>query len=684
MFEFVNQASCLKFSSANGFIAGMTAFGKELMTGVKRAFRIRLLADNGDAVMLDDLDFSDFSFDGKNILRWHGCRKFAGLEVTVEIRCAENDSFRFRPSVSGIPDGFLLELISAPLIRITIDSDLLIPHYEGALWQYADAVEKTWEEHFNFPGNCQYYPGALQMQFFAATKENAGIYCAADDLSHALKFIGSTHHAGENTLEIYMECLCGTENPGKNYTLPYDIILRPFTGNWQNACEIYREWAERDPVMQRNFELPEWLNESPVVIICPVRGGKSMSKDTNAFVPYENTFPRIRELAEKFNSKVMVLLMRWDHHGPWLPPYYWPPAGGVESFRKFRDLLHGDGHLFGVYGSGTFFTIKSLKNDYSGEEIFKCENLADSMITGPHGEMEDNFSTIRVNTSFCIAEKKGRQIITEQTRILADEKVDFFQILDQNLGGASFPCYSTKHHHPAIPGSAGTYAMKDFLRELNDIIHANGSTMLLGTECAAAMPFIAELPFNDLRAHGVETDDSSPVPAYQFVFHRHLNNFFGNSCTVPNYTDNDCMRFRMARGFCNGSMLTIVLRDNGEIDWGSAVCEWSEPAPDQQSIITLVRNLNEARRNYRDFLQYGDMLPAPHIKCGTKDFSTLVLSGKIKTVPEILCSAWRAPNGRKAAFFVNYMTEEKTFSLNGESFTVPPLSVIMLEDNAPG
>ena len=64
MFEFVNQESCLKFSSVNGAISGMTAYGKELMTGAERAFRIRLLAGNGDAVMLDDRDFSDFSFDG--------------------------------------------------------------------------------------------------------------------------------------------------------------------------------------------------------------------------------------------------------------------------------------------------------------------------------------------------------------------------------------------------------------------------------------------------------------------------------------------------------------------------------------------------------------------------------------------------------------------------------------------
>jgi hypothetical protein len=50
-----------------------------------------------------------------------------------------------------------------------------------------------------------------------------------------------------------------------------------------------------------------------------------------------------------------------------------------------------------------------------------------------------------------------------------------------------------------------------------------------------------------------------------------------------------------------------------------------------------------------------------------------------KSGPEILSSAWRAPDGRTAAFFVNYMTEEKTFRWNGKDYTVPPLDVMMME-----
>lgn len=678
MIEFVNQETRLEISPANGVISSVTVNGKSSASS-EHAFRVRLMTDYGDTVMLDERDFQDFSFDGKEVFHWRRSKTFPGLEVTLKITPAEHGAFRFRPSLSGRPDGWRLEFLSAPLLKFPLNYDLLLPQSEGALYQYADAIGESWEEHFFFPGYSNYYPGKCQMQFLAAYSDNAGIYLSADDYGHAIKFLGTTHRAREKEFEAYIECCCGTDDPGAEYELPFDLILRPFSGDWQHACEIYREWIEQDPLTKREFSLPGWIDESPVVIIYPVRGERGITDNLNKFIPYENTFPRIQELAEQFDSKVMVLLMRWDHNGPWLPPYYWPPAGGAESFRKFRDLLHREGHLLGVYGSGTYFTRKSLTNDYSGEDIFERENLAASMVTSPRGDMDRIFKPIRIAAAFCMSEEAGPRILTEQTMILADEKVDFFQILDQNLGGAPFYCYNKHHHHPSIPGKATTDAMLKFLKELNKKIIASGSSMLLGTECGAAGPFIADMPFNDLRAHFVEGEYMSPVPAYQYIFHRHLNNFFGNSCVVPNSSDEDCMRFRMARGFCGGSMMTVVLRDSGEIDWGASTGEWNCPAPDQKNIVTLVRNMNDARKRYPEFLQKGDMIPAPQIECGTNSFSKLCSSGKVKTVPEILCSAWRTPDGRKASFFVNYMTQEKSFRLNGENITVPPLSVIMMD-----
>ena len=80
--------------------------------------------------------------------------------------------------------------------------------------------------------------------------------------------------------------------------------------------------------------------------------------------------------------------------------------------------------------------------------------------TGPHGETERRFEPIRTHTAFCITEDAGRRIMAEQVRIMADEKVDFFQFLDQNIGGGAFPCYRADHHHPSVPGREGTDAMR--------------------------------------------------------------------------------------------------------------------------------------------------------------------------------------------------------------------------------
>lgn len=678
MSDFVleNGESRLVLSEKNGALLAFRHRGGDLLAEAERTFVLRFLQRDGEYCYLNDSDFASFRFEnGRGV--WTDCRIFPGMSVSLEIRCAEEEGFRFRPSVSGIPDGLLPDYIEAPRVCVPLEHELFYPFSEGMIVREKEKRERGLR-HLKFPDDCGtgYYPGVCQMQFMASCSENGGIYFTADDPAHTTKILEYSLDA-PGRVGLRIETACGTENPSNSCTLPFELILRPFEGDWRAACGIYREWVKRDPAMTRKFTLPEWLEDSPVTIIYPVRGTGAISDEPNRFLPYENAFPRLKELSDAFGSRIMALLMRWDHNGPWLPPYYWPPAGGAESFRNLRDLLHESGNLLGVYGSGTFYTMRSSVNSYSGAERYQKEGLAECMARGPNGEKTAVIcEQIRQSETFCISEAKSREILAEQVRILAAEGVDYAQFFDQNLGCASFVCYRKDHHHPPVPGAWQTAAMRRFLDELNEQIRQSGSSMILGAECAAAGPYTAALPFNDLRdIFCIGRGD--PVPGYQYVFHRSANNFFGNQCEAWSRIDclksPDNLQYRLAKAFCAGEMLSVTLRDSGEIDWGAA-SDWSCPAPPQEPLLTLIRNLNAARRRYREFLLHGEMtVPPLSLECGTY---TLHCRTRTAVYPSVPTSAWRSEDGRTMQFFVNFLAEPQTCRIDGEALTIPPLDVL--------
>ena len=233
-----------------------------------------------------------------------------------------------------------------------------------------------------------------------------------------------------------------------------------------------------------------------------------------------------------------------------------------------------------------------------------------------------------------------------------------------------------------------------FIDEMNNAIQDVGSEMILGAENAAPGPYIAGLPFNDIRnpyAYG------KSVPAAPYVFHQYCNNFMGNQ--VGSWQEIDCiaspenLQFRLAYGFVRGEMLSLSLRDSGEIDWGVAA-DWSKPPPKQGPILELVRKLNHLRRTYPKFLADGEMQKAfAQIDCG--DYIIKYFYGE-ESHPALLQSSWLAQDESGAQFVVNFRDQIEraliTLSrpctlLQGETrsnqsgefdLKMPPLSVAIL------
>ena len=323
--EIKSGADTLSLSPKNGAVVGLRRASAELLAKSERAFVLRFLKRDGSFVSVDDSAFAKFSFGG-NRAKWTECAAVNGLEFSVEVKSA-NGEFRFRPRVDGIPDGFLLDYIESPRVCVPLKNELLSPWSEGMLVLEREKRNRK-RLHLEFPDKLRtgYFPGICKMQFMASYSGKGGVYFAADDYASSTKVLEFTQDAPE-VVGLRIESACSTESPSSTYVQPFDIVLRTFEGDWTAACEIYRQWVKNDPSMKSPIPHPKWLDESPVAIIYPVCGDRAVSAKPNKFIPYENAFPRVMELAKGFDSKVMALLMRWDHNGPWLPPYYWPPVG---------------------------------------------------------------------------------------------------------------------------------------------------------------------------------------------------------------------------------------------------------------------------------------------------------------------------------------------------------------------
>jgi len=203
---------------------------------------------------------------------------------------------------------------------------------------------------------------------------------------------------------------------------------------------------------------------------------------------------------------------------------------------------------------------------------------------------------------------------------------------------------------------------------------------VLGCESSAAEPFVNDLPLNDARASFL-WGMGCPVPAQSFVFHGRSCCFAGNQCGISAQINRKAspenLLFRLAYAFNAGDLLSVTLKEDGVIHWGWTV-PWSESAPDQESVKTLIRNLNAIRREFPEYLLHGRMQQiAEPSQCGTW---LLPLARRTEEFRSVLESIWEAPDHSRIRLLTNYLPAEQQVLLRGKELTVPSLSAVVLRE----
>ena len=652
--------STLKTVIKDGLLISLSFNGKELIKASSPIFRLCLIEKNGNRHILRSDEAGIIRKNGNNTV-------FSGFAFDISVNIKIIEQIDKILVFADIKNGTCLAVERITLLPLNLlplcgdggdeNTRLLLPYNEGLI---VDCVKKIPDIPAQYPssGGSFMFPNMMFAQTASYLFESDGIdfylNTYTPDESRAPKEI--TVRDGELIFNIFTGSYFG-----ESVSLTYPYVLRCGKGRWEQSCCEYRDWfsAHLPPDVRKveeNKDLPKWYNDNILVITYPVRGEHDMDNpEPNAMFPYINAYPLIDEIKNKTGMHPLVLLMHWEGTAPWAPPYVWPPYGGENALFEFRDKLHENGGLLGVYCSGFGYTKKSnLINEYDNTDKIDREDLYKYFCTSPEGDVKISriCTAQRSGYDICPACGGGRAILKEAYSPLFSSGIDYAQILDQNHGGGQYFCYSKYHGHAPAPGSWMTEKMQELLCDWNK----SADNMLLGCESAAAEPFIGNLLFSDDR-YELCYDVGRPVPMYTFLFHEYLHNFMGNQvcCYFPPSSDALC--YRIAYSFAIGDAPTLTLTPDGKISpaWGTR--DLSQ-LPDKEEVLSFLNTLNRARKSViSPYLNYGKMLPSAEVICGEAPFGD--------HLPALIVTTWEYKE-KKITIIINPFDEEKEFIINGK------------------
>jgi hypothetical protein len=325
----------------------------------------------------------------------------------------------------------------------------------------------------------------MSLQCLAFYSSNgSGLYVACNDtaaLRKAFAFFGDsrekigfelTHLPEQGILE--KPGGSGRADRPASWSLPYEVILGTFQGDWIAAAETYRSWATNQAWAResrlRRGEVPSWILNTGMWVW---NRGRS-----------ENVLPPAVSLSQELHLPVNVCWHWW--HGCAYDtgfPEYLPPREGVEPFKAALSAAQAKGVHALAYMNQRLWGMNT--------KSWHDEGAARFAVKGPdreiHPEIYNSFTKAPC-ASMCL----GTQFWRRKYSSLAEQAVRDLGLdgiyMDQAC--ASLSCYDPTHGHPL---SGGSYWMDGFRSLAGEIRAAVPAVALAGEGCGEPW-----LPYLDL------------------------------------------------------------------------------------------------------------------------------------------------------------------------------------------
>jgi hypothetical protein len=323
------------------------------------------------------------------------------------------------------------------------------------------------------------YPGAAFTQFTALYDRTAGLYQAAYDAEGNCKRWNLQTSAGKS-VEMGLSHLL-PEVPQSEVSLPYDVVLGTFQGDWRDAADLYKVWAVQQPWCAKKLtereDFPQFLKEGAGIIIGSVNNPQGRERLVGA------NLERLPELTAAYRRQtglahVVFVPYGWENRGTWAGINYLPAVPTNEAWERANIALRAQGDRTAFLTSGYWWVTKRRQtgNGPAFDDSEQFERLRDMVIHDADSKpwLVDNYDLAGtfgdwrgLSASLCHGSKAARDALLDIFLGVTKLGVPLVSFDQEIGGGQSAPCYSTTHGHP--PGY-GRWMWTDFRDLCVDIL----------------------------------------------------------------------------------------------------------------------------------------------------------------------------------------------------------------------
>lgn len=516
------------------------------------------------------------------------------------------------------------------------------------------------------------YPGQAALQLIAYHDEESGLLEMTRDGDGWVKHFRALRIPGALDLSVEHN---PDERAGANIDLPYETIWQVFRGGWQDAADIYRDWAvqqkwARQKIAERHP--PRYLTAGLPVVVSEIRGDPYSAEWSMYFPPsnrlinpdfHPSKIPGLmNQYSRFFGSPVISSPFGWENVAPWMAGKYFPPVGGEQLWSRMAAALRSAGNPLLMLLSGSRWGVTMDNVGFDQRQQFLKETAPAAAVYNAAGQPSEEQPPWAASVQLCVGTPFSRRHIIDAFVGCVKRGASLVQY-DQNHGGAAFVCYHPKHPHSRGYGPWMVRETEQIFQQIRTESKRLNPDFALAVEepCEYFIPQWELYMGRPYAFFGTGLDPSShrvAVPLFIYVYHEYLLGYGGSneSDIAHPYAE----AIKIARKFTNGTLL--------EIDPGKPAFRLDTiPSPTEE--LQLARSCSRALRTYANpYLIGGRMLRDPVILDrqiqkarmwrdvrDTRPVETL----PTVDVPLVLASAWES-EGRVAYVFANWQTSKQT------------------------